>query len=808
MVCNRSLYKIPAEIYSRAIFVILMVLSASAAAWAQGAAPPDRASLQGTLRGANGRRLSAAVVELQSAGEAGASQAAPLKTSTDPNGAFEFSGLTPGLYTISVRAEGRTTVPSDSLTIRAGDHLTLYLRILPGPAPAHLQVQLSGTTAAPSRSSSGENLGSQQVSNLPLEQRDSTKLLLLAAGTNTTTSIGNFTQQYSIHGQKSTEAVFALDGATTTDPELGGATISDFNVDAIQGIDAESGLMPASIGQGAAGYTNVISKAGTDQIHGVLFEFLRNSAFDARNFFDQSTPINPGRLPPLRRNQFGATNGGPVVLPGLYDGRGRTQYFVEYQGLRQIQGTTQVLSVPSLAERAGMDTTAIPGDTLFIPINPQIAQALAFYPVPNNPNGPYGPRTYDTDSKVDTSSDQFSIRIDHRLSDHSSLMGRFTLENIVGPTTNPDQTAINPSFAQIFTEGYRSLALHYILTPSPNLALATVIGFIRSSPLYRSLNFTQPGVTFASNLYEPVNANAGGTEKTFSNQVQLRQTVTKIHGTHIFSFGGQVLANRDTEVSAFDINGTYTFGGGPVYSPVEIVSASGLHNIAPGELLPDTVSALFTATPYSYSRSMGGRGFPGGTHTGEAGARRQMYGVFFQDNWKVTPHVFFVYGLRYEVNPPIYEAHRLTSGPEFLGPDGREAPYNSPGVTQQFLVNPQPPWPTDWKGLGPRLSVEWQVREKTLMRAGAGITTLVAYPWPNTSFMNGFPFSVAPNPTAVPGIPVPFSNTIPTFVPPPYYTPQGALIYPTPSSIAKPNTPLDFTPIRAGSRSFVAGGSD
>jgi len=88
------------------------------------------------------------------------------------------------------------------------------------------------------------------------------------------------------------------------------------------------------------------------RFHGSFFEFLRNSALDARNYFDHPSIADPGRIPPFRRNEFGITNGGPVVLPHVYDGRDRTFYFVQYQGFRQVLGTTQVLAVPTAAERA------------------------------------------------------------------------------------------------------------------------------------------------------------------------------------------------------------------------------------------------------------------------------------------------------------------------------------------------------------------------------------------------------------------------------------------------------------------------
>ena len=173
----------------------------------------------------------------------------------------------------------------------------------------------------------------------------------MAAGAQTDTNgAANFTQQFAVNGQRGTAAVFAMDGIATSDPELGGATFSNFNVDAIQEVQSSSGVMPSDIGHGAAGFTNVITKSGTDQIHGSAFEFVRNAAFDARNFFDHS--IDGRRIPPFARNEFGVTNGGPLYIPHVYDGRGKTYYFGEYQGFRQVLGTTQVLAVPTADERA------------------------------------------------------------------------------------------------------------------------------------------------------------------------------------------------------------------------------------------------------------------------------------------------------------------------------------------------------------------------------------------------------------------------------------------------------------------------
>ncbi len=154
--------------------------------------------------------------------------------------------------------------------------------------------------------------------------------------------------------------------------------------------------MTADIGHGAAGFTEVITKSGSNEIHGSVFEFVRNAALDARNFFDRRSVAQPGRIPAFNRNEFGFTNGGPVGLPGLYKGRDRTFYFIQYQGFRQVLGTTQVPPVPTADERQGLNTTAFSGDTLIVPVDARIAPIPARYPLPNDAQGPYGLRTYAT----------------------------------------------------------------------------------------------------------------------------------------------------------------------------------------------------------------------------------------------------------------------------------------------------------------------------------------------------------------------------------------------------------------------------
>ena len=218
--------------------------------------------------------------------------------------------------------------------------------------------------------------------------------------------------------------------------------------------------------------------------------------------------MNPGRIPPFRRNEFGFTNGGPVVLPHLYDGRGKTFYFGEYQGFRQVLGTTQVFPVPTADERAGVDTTAYTGDTLIVPVDPGIATVLARYPLPNYVQGAYGIHTFATSAKVTTNADQFSIRMDHQQG-ANHFFGRVSFDNLTGPTTNPDQTVLDPSFGVAYIDRQRNLAFDFARNATKRLTMETMFSITRTTPRFVTTNHTDPAVKFNDSLFETFNV-AGG----------------------------------------------------------------------------------------------------------------------------------------------------------------------------------------------------------------------------------------------------------------------------------------------------------
>jgi len=739
------------------------------------AQPPvsGNSSWSGLLRSPTGDPVSGATVQLIAAGYKASSV-------TRPDGGFSFEQLPSQRYALFVTVDGHRMASAQSIDLRAtGEAREVILTLNDQGA-----VSLHAATAEP-QTTGGVALSSRAVSQLPLNKRDFSQLLLLAAGTMTDANgATNFTQQFAIDGQRGVEATFAMDGADISDPEMGGSTFSNFNVDAVEEIQSQSGWMPAEIGRGASGFTNIVTRSGSSGFHGSFFEFLRNSALDARNYFDHSSIANPGRLPPFRRNEFGFTNGGPVVLHGLYNGAGKTFYFGQYQGFRQVLGTTQVFPVPTAEERAGLDTTAFPGDTLMVPVDPGIARVLARYPLPNNAAGSYGIHTYASSSPVVTNADQFSVRLDHRISDRSQLFARFNFNNLNGPTTNPDQTVIDPTFAIRYMDRQRNLVVTYTRTVSPRLVLESSASVTRSTPSFPTSDFTDSAVKFLDGSYEPFNQPAGTVISIYGNLFQARQNVSFTTAGHAFKAGGEVRLNRDTTYFGISPNGEYDFGGGTAYSPVAIPSQSGLHNIRVGDPLPDTLSGLLSGSPFFYTIAVAPTYFSGGAHIGVAAINRNNFAFFAQDTWKISPRLVLDYGLRYELYMPLTERAKRTSGLAFTP--------TSSGVEQRFVINPQPGYRFNLDGLDPRVQLDWLAGRQVHVRAAGGITTIPPNLFQDNSLTGSTPFVANPRLTSTAAAPIPYGFQITSGELPGVYTPEGADIFANGTKAVPANTVMDL----------------
>src|SRR6202522_51634 len=213
------------------------------------------------------------------------------ESTTAADGSFSLAALPAGKYKLAIVADGTTATYAQTITLTS-DSPAVVITVSNSR-------EITVATQQETDEKGGEKLSSQKVNELPLNGRDFSTLLLLAAGTMTDANgATNFTQQFAINGQRGVEAVFAMDGADVSDPEMGGSTFTNFNVDAIQDLQSSSGWMPAEIGAGGAGFTNIHTRSGASGFHGSFFELVRNSVLDARNFFAYSTPLYPRRITP------------------------------------------------------------------------------------------------------------------------------------------------------------------------------------------------------------------------------------------------------------------------------------------------------------------------------------------------------------------------------------------------------------------------------------------------------------------------------------------------------------------------------
>src|SRR6202166_1553508 len=731
---------------------------------------PSAPAWTGVVRTAAGEPVAGAKVTVFTPG---AKKNLTAVTGTD--GSFAIADLRFGPNRVSVQLPGRgptgqvaVNITGVTIVLTVSDQNVLSIAANPQTS-AGVSNGNPSTTSNAASGAGGEKLSSQKVNELPLNGRDFSALLLLAAGTMTDVKgETNFTEQFAINGQRGVEAVFAMDDADVSDPEMGGSTFTNFNVDAIQELQSSSGWMPADIGRGAEGFTNNVTRSGKSGFHGSFFEFLRNSALDARNYFDHPSIAEPGRIPPFRRNEFGFTNGGPIVLPNVYDGRDRTFYFVQYQGFRQVLGTTQVLAVPTAAERAGRDIVKYPDgstDTLQVPVNPAIAAVLARYPLPNNPTGAFGARTYAAPSNVNKNTDQFSIRIDQKVGAKGQFFGRFNYDNLTGPTTNPDQTLLDPTFGVQYVDRQRNVVFTYTRTVSPRFLWSSSLSITRTTPSFPTQNYTDPALKFTDGLYEATNSAAGSVMSAFGNLFHGQLNFVRTTQRHAVKWGIETRLNRDTTYFGISPNGEYDFGGGTVYSPVFIPSASGEHNVQVGDTLPDTLSSLLIGYPYGYTIGVAPPYLSNGAHIGPAAINRNDVNAYVLDTWKINQQWVLDYGLRYELYTPITERAKRTAG--FLDA------FPPAGVGQEYLINPQPGYQTGWNGWGPRVQVNWNAPQAVHVHVGGAITVIPPNIWQDNFLTGSTPFVIYPRVNATKNGEIAYGFHITPGELPQVYTPDG-----------------------------------
>ena len=690
------------------------------------------------------------------------------ETQTDDSGFYSFPFLPVGTYELEVSKPGFAGQTKRGLVLEVGQTARQDVALQVAREQVQVQVDEAQTPLVQTASSAiGEEFDNRRVSLLPLNGRQFSQLALLAPGAvppypNSATQQFNTAAQglgFSVDGQRSERNNFTLDGVTIMEPFAYSITVNP-SLDAIREFRVVENSYSAALGLTSGAQVQIATRSGTNQFSGTVYEYLRNSALDAKNFFDD--PTRP--IPPYRQNQFGASVGGPLR-------RDRTFFFTNYEGYRIRQSVTNTTLLPTAAERAGdfsgLDPASqtgkpfptiidangcLPGTTPGQPFpgnqvpvscfDPLSAAVLDRVPLPNRPNAPPGQNNNLNVGQHPLTSDQFTVRFDHQLTSQNELFGRFTYfdsaqlfpfvpnvfaQNPSAPPgfgTNKDDTGRNlalgltsvlrPTLINDFRFGYE----YYFGTKEGQNINA---GFLRplEKVIVRAPGSINEGIT-AINV--PGYADLGDSD-IFQPQIrknntfQFTDSLAWVKGRHTLQFGADVRRLQLFYLVENFGQGFFSFSDG----------ASSVSGTA-------------------FTDFLLGRPFLSFAQAGNSGGndRLNYLGAYFSDQFHATRRLTLTYGLREEFySPPINADGRgsivdPSNATQFIVQNDRGQEQNlvsNPLVQKlqkqfdlHFITSQQAGLPSslirpDWSGWAPRFGFAYDVTGdgRTSLRGGVGV---------------------------------------------------------------------------------------
>ncbi len=691
-------------------------------------------------------------------------------TTTSSIGQYVVTLLPPSDYDIEVEASGFERYLNRGVTLLVNQNLRVDVAMVVGPLTQTVEVGAEATGVETTTATLSEVVTRRKVNDLPLNGRNFLQLTTLVPGAVpgiqltenfTPTTQGSSLNVPQVNGMRSQSNNVLLDGVDNNELFLGqGGAIP--SPDSIQEFSIQTNLYRAEFGRGAGSIVNVVTKSGTDNFHGSLYNYFRNDVLDARNFFSPETPK-------LRRNQFGGSIGGPVF-------KGSTHFFGSYEGMRVREGITKTASVPSVLEKNGdfsqsavqpIDpTTGIPFPGDQIPANridPVAASLLQFYPDPN-----LGPNLSTSSPSAPTDLDQFTVRVDQKLGTNDHLFGRYFYQDgsAISPFTTAFLGPVNvPDFPIANDWQFHNVVLSEVHVFSPTTVnefrfgvnRAVLDGLLPANPR----NAQDFGFTFPSTIPidVPQVAVAGfsvigytdmGPGEKATNVYQLLDSFSFVRGRHTFRAGADIRRYQMNSRIASAFNGAYLFAGA--------LSGNAFADFLLG--LP-----LF---------------FVQGGGNNEIFLRSTSYNFYFEDQISVAKNLTLTFGLRYEFFAWPHDTRDKIAAFR-PGQQSQVRPDAPAGLVYPGDAGiPRATVESDTNNLAPRIGLAWDPTGsgKTSIRAGYGIF-YDAIPWHNFLQLqiappfSFFPFLFLPPEFADPGqgtLPfepglteIPFSDIPPPF---------------------------------------------
>ena len=676
------------------------------------------------------------------------------KLSTNDAGTYVATDLPVGTYSVVVEARGFKREASSNIVINVQDRVRRDFQMEVGSVTESVNVTSSTPLLQTDNSYQGQVIDSQRIQDLPLNGREFQRLAWLTAGV-VASPAGTpdaSTGSFSANGNRPFQNSYLLDGLDnrTLLPGLSNnqSYVIGPSLDAISEFRVQTNSMSAEFGSAAGAVINMAIKSGTNQLHGTFFEFVRNSAFDAKNFFD-----NPNtRIPPFKLNQFGASSGGPIVIPGLYHGRNRTFFFADYQGTRISTGETDVATVPPTAwhegDFSGFRTIYDPQTTTVsdgvatrqafpnnqIPpgrVDPVAANLISLFPLPNAQGvvSSAGVANNFVSNPTEVNNiDQFDVRLDQQFTDRDLAFLRFSYEqgssfvppaippplgdgfNREGDFFSPARTFVlgythifNPRTINEFRGGYvYNHSRRYQYFANENFAAMLGIPGVPFSPGNGGMpHFSVTGITaFGSGVAQPLVEG--------QNSYQFVDNVSIVHGKHTIKVGAELRPRVDFSFEqVVGARGSFSFSGNFTADPNNLgTTGLGFSDFFLGSLSNATLSNIVND-----------------------GFQQPAYSAFFQDDIKLTRKLTVNLGLRYDFLSNVTEKHNAISNFN-ISNDTLEI---IKGVTTPLPSNfdfadipvtrnaPRTLVPNDYKDVAPRVGFAYNVLPDTVIRGGYGI---------------------------------------------------------------------------------------
>src|SRR5437867_361794 len=577
-------------------------------------------------------------------------------TVTTAEGLYSFPSLPVGSYTITAEAAGFKRVAVSNIQVEVAQRVQIDLTLDIGAVAEVVEVTAAPAQLQTSDSQIGGVVESKAISDLPLNGRNFTQLMILMAGSTERgggTVAGHYVQRpggiaFSVNGQRQTANQFLIDGFMAKEVQHGTNSIEPI-IDALQEFRVQSTNYTAEFGTEAGGQINAVLKSGTNEFHGAAWEFLRNDKLDANNFFNNRTAT---ARPQFRRNQFGAAAGGPIL-------RNKSFIFGAYEGTRVRKGITQLTTVPTAALRNG-DFAALgtvtdpltkqPFANNVIPVsrrNPITTAILEKYvPLPNR-TGVFNWISTDP-QKINV--EQYNWRIDHRFSDKDLVFGHYLFEDTdfryprLFPTDDASQLFRGQNVLAAWTHligarslnefrlGFNRFIQNEFQGRAGKVNVVKELGMTGLCEIPSCWGVPQMSVTGFAQFGEHGGQSVSGPRAWRTEQFQAQDSFYRTFGAHNFKMGGTVRRHRDNFPEAIYPRGVYSFNG------------------------------FLTGQPFGDYLL----GYPRNTQTSiDIFSPHFRYAVvepWVQDDWRLTSELTLNFGLRWEwAGRPVSEDNSISS---------------------------------------------------------------------------------------------------------------------------------------------------